>query len=176
MTDIRIFEVINLAGINMDFLLTKTPIGVGLDETRELATAVTVALGTDALVGADDILPDPDSDNREGWWADIDADEIWGGWPIGCKLWLMRRAKITPSEAREGSTLQRAIDYTQEALDKLIALRICSRVEVEGRREGKERIYIGVRIFRGPLPNIELRYQSLWDEIHPAPYEEFVSP
>src|ERR1700750_2247663 len=64
-----------------------------LDDTQALATAIIVALGTDALADKDDILPDPDSTDRCGWWGNLDADLIWGGWDIGSKLWLLRRSK-----------------------------------------------------------------------------------
>ena len=76
-----------------------------LDDTQALATAVIVALGTDALADVDEVLPDPDSSDRAGWWGDLDAQAVWGGWDIGCKLWLMRRAKIVGVEGWEGSTL-----------------------------------------------------------------------
>ena len=65
-----------------------------LDDTQALCTAVVVALGTDALAGPEDILPNPDSNDRAGWWGDMDAAELFNGWPIGTKLWLLRRAKI----------------------------------------------------------------------------------
>jgi len=41
-----------------------------IDETAELATAVTIALCTDALADVNDIRPDPNSTDRRGWWAD----------------------------------------------------------------------------------------------------------
>ena len=61
-----------------------------LDDDNALATAVIVALGTDRLADPDDILPDPDSTDRAGWWGDLDAEEIWDGWPIGSRLWLLK--------------------------------------------------------------------------------------
>src|SRR4249919_3316624 len=67
-----------------------TPPGM-LDDSQALATAMCVALGTNALADPDDILPDPDSTDRQGWWGDMDAETIWNGWPIGCKIWLLRR-------------------------------------------------------------------------------------
>jgi phage gp46-like protein len=45
-----------------------------LDDTQALATAVIVALGTNALATDTDVLPDPDSNDRCGWWGDLDAD------------------------------------------------------------------------------------------------------
>jgi phage gp46-like protein len=54
-----------------------------LDDSQALATAIIVALGTDRLAAPGDILPDPDSTDRAGWWGDMDAEELFNGWPIG---------------------------------------------------------------------------------------------
>jgi phage gp46-like protein len=137
-----------------------------LDDTQSLATAVIVALGTDSLAGPDDILPDPDSTDRAGWWGDLDADEIWDGWPIGCKLWLLKRAKITGPEAWEGATVQRVEQYISDAIQPFISQRIGSQFRVQATRIGKEQIDALVRIYRGPILEIELRYQILWEGIN----------
>jgi phage gp46-like protein len=138
-----------------------------LDETQALATAAIVALGTDRLADEGDLLPDPDSSDRRGWWGDLDADVIWGAWPIGCRLWLLRRSKIAPSEAQEGSTLVRIKFYIQEALQPLIDLKIASAMEVVVTRQDKQRIDAFIRLFRGPKVEVELRYQVLWADIEP---------
>jgi phage gp46-like protein len=137
-----------------------------LDDTQALATAVIVALGTDSLAGPDDILPDPDSTDRMGWWGDLDADEIWNGWPIGCKLWLLKRAKITGPDAWEGATTMRVEQYISEAIQPFIAQRIGSQFKVQATRIGKEQIDALVRIYRGPVLEIELRYQILWEGVN----------
>src|SRR5262245_45279219 len=139
MTDIKLQEYRSLEGVTMDFLLK--PDGT-LDESEELATAVRVALGTDKLADANEVLPDPDSTDRRGWWADYQAEELWDGWPIGTKNWLLSRAKITDAMAEEGSTLERARIYTLEALQPLIDRRVCSRVDVEATRTELERIEV----------------------------------
>jgi phage gp46-like protein len=135
-----------------------------LDDTQALATAVIVALGTDALAAPDDILPDPDSTDRAGWWGDYDAD-IWNGWPIGCKLWLLKRSKIVGSEAMEGATTMRVEEYIRQAIQPFIDRRIGSYFKVEATRVGKEQIDALVRIYRGPSLEIDLRYQILWGGI-----------
>src|ERR1700750_875151 len=76
-----------------------------LDDTQALATAIIVALGTDRLAETDDVLPDPDSTDRRGWWGDYQAQEIWDGWPIGSRLWLLQRAKIEGPGSRRGATV-----------------------------------------------------------------------
>jgi phage gp46-like protein len=148
-----------------------------LDDTEALASAVIVALGTDRLAASQDNLPDPDSTDRRGWWADLDAEEIWGGWPIGCRLWTLKRDKITGPGALQGSTLMRVEYMIREALQPFIDLRICSRIEIKAERVGKERIQALIRIYRGPAIAIDLRYQILWADIAAEPAtEEFYTP
>ena len=136
-----------------------------LDDTKALATAVIVALGTNSLANTDDVLPDPDSTDRQGWWGNLEADLIWDAWPIGCKLWLMRRAKITPPHAREGSTLVRIENYIREAIQPFIDRRIATDFDVWVTRVTEQRVDALLRIYRGPLPAVELLYQILWQEM-----------
>jgi phage gp46-like protein len=138
-----------------------------LDETQALATAVCIALGTNGLASSDDILPDPDSSDRCGWWGDLDAEAIWNGWPIGSKLWLLRRAKINPASASEGATLVLVEDYIRVAMAPFVDRKICSNFDVEVTRVDRQRIDALLRIYRGPLPAIDLRYAVLWDAMRP---------
>lgn len=167
MTDVRIkeFPFFPLAAVTMDWLLQ--PNGL-LDESQQLATAVRVALGTDRLAESNEILPDPDSTDRRGWWGDFEAPEIWNGWTIGTRNWLLTRAKITPMGAQEGATLQRARDYTREALQPFIDQNIVSRVDVQAARTDVNQIEVHATLYRGPLMEIDLRYQLLWDEMEAA--------
>lgn len=159
MSDIRVINVTSLEGIWADWLLK--PDGT-LDEDEELVNVVKMALLTFALAAPDDILPDLDSTDRCGWWGDLDAESIWDGWPIGAKIWLLSRAKITPAEAREGATLARAEQYCRMALNPMIERRLCSRIEVVASRDRLERINVLVTVYRGPLRQIDLRFQNLW--------------
>jgi phage gp46-like protein len=136
-----------------------------LDEDQALATAVIVALGTDRLATPDDILPDPDSTDRAGWWGDLDAEEIHNGWPIGSRLWLLRRSKIVGPEDPDGSTVARVEEYINEAIQPFVDQRIATRFEVQAERIGTERIDAYIVIYRGPQRPIELRFQVLWDDI-----------
>jgi len=148
--------------VELDWLLTdQNLIADGLD----LQSAVIVALGTDALAGVSDVLPDPDASDRRGWWGDIDAEEIWNGWPVGCKLWLLSRAKIIGPLAREGSTIGRALSYTREAMKPFTQQRIAAQIDVAAAQIDTQRIDVGVIIRRGPADTIELRYAELWEEL-----------
>ena len=159
MTDARLKTYFSLEGVTMDWLMLDTGL---LDEREELATAARVALGTDRMADNNEVLPDPDSTDRRGWWGDLDAEEIWGGWPIGCKNWLLTRAKITGEESMEGSTLDRAQRYTQEALRPFIEKRIATQMSVVANRTELQRIEVEAKIYRGPTDEIDLRYQLLW--------------
>jgi phage gp46-like protein len=138
-----------------------------LDDTQALATAIIVALGTDRLADSSDTLPDPDDTNRRGWWGDYQAQDIWDGWPIGSRLWLLQRSKITGPEAREGATTVLVTQYIRECIQPFIDRRIGSSFTVEATRVGKEQIDALIRIYRGPIVEIELRYAILWDETTP---------
>src|SRR3954463_3803729 len=104
--DIRYLQQLDFPAyaVQLDWLMTDQNL---IADGYDLQSAVIVALGTDALAPPDEELPDPDATDRRGWWGDLDADELWGGWPVGCLLWLLSRAKITGPLARQGSTLAR---------------------------------------------------------------------
>ena len=163
MSDIRLGQTVvdRIEAVSIDWL--RSPVGL-VDEGEDLRSAVIVALGTDRLANVDDKLPQIDSDDRRGWWGDMDAGMIWGGWPIGSRLWLLERAKIVGSGAAEGATLARAEDYAREALQPFLERGIASRLHVVAERVGRERIDMLATLYRGPLPAVQLRYQYLWTE------------
>jgi len=139
-----------------------------LDDTQALATAVIVALGTNRLASPDDILPDPDSTDRAGWWGDLEAEDLFNGWPIGTKLWLLRRSKIVGPEDPEGATVVRVEQYIREAIQPFVDNRIATSFDVEVWRGSVERIEAAVVIYRGPNRPVEMRFQILWNDIERA--------
>ncbi len=161
MTDVRIKQFYTLEGPTFDWFVRD--IGT-LDDREELATAARVALGTDALASEVEILPDPDSNDRRGWWGDLDANSIWGGWSVGCKNWLLTRAKITDAVSFEGSTLERAKQYTTEALQPFIKQSMASQMDISAIQVGETSIQVTAVLYRGPLEEIALRFQTLWEE------------
>jgi phage gp46-like protein len=168
MPDIRLLqspEAFPKYSIPIDWLLLDDGT---LDDTQALATAVIVALGTNRLASKDDILPDPDSTDRAGWWGDMDAEELFNGWPIGTKLWLLKRAKIVGPEDPEGATLTRVEQYIYEAIQPFVDNRIATSFDVEVWRNGLEQIDAVVVLYRGPKRPVELRFEVLWTEIERA--------
>jgi phage gp46-like protein len=131
-----------------------------LDERYALASAVMVALGTDALADRDDVLPDFSGD-RAGWWGDLEPD-IWDSWPIGSKLWLLRRDKITDPGSQRGATITKVERYAREALQPFLDRRIVSRIDVKAARVGLERIDVQITLYRGERDVLDMRYQVLW--------------
>ncbi len=77
-----------------------------LQEGNDLETAILISLFTDRLARADD---DIDGDDRRGWWGDAGQD-----YPIGSRLWLLRRQKLTVA------TANKAEGFASEALKWLI--------------------------------------------------------
>ncbi|QII37519.1 hypothetical protein G3M83_07320 [Rouxiella badensis] len=77
-----------------------------LQSGDDLETAILISLFTDRLAREDDEF---DGDNRRGWWGDQDQD-----YPIGSRLWLLRRQKLTLA------TANKAQDFAAEALKWLV--------------------------------------------------------
>lgn len=98
-----------------------------------------------------------------GWWADEDAEEIWGvprGRAIGSKLRLLDRSKLseaTPFQAEE--IIRESLAWMTDP-----QIRLATRIIVACRREGDGHLSADVRIIRGPKDEIALRFQSLWSE------------
>jgi len=164
MPDVRVKLIPIPSPISVTYDWLQRPDGM-LDETQELATAVTIALGSDARAAIGDSLPDIDSDDRRGWWGDLDCETLWDAWPLGSRLWLMARAAITDVEYRDGAALQRIESYIHEAIQPFILARIASQFAVKVERTEISTIVARIIIYRGPLPAIELRYQALWESI-----------
>jgi phage gp46-like protein len=165
MPDIRLVPIVTPIALDFDWL--QTPTGL-LDETQQLATAVNLALNTDAVAASTDILPDPRSSDLRGWWGDLDAKKIWGGWPIGSKLWLLTRAKIVGPGASEGPTVIRVKNYIMTALQPFIDNRICSNVTVDVATNRLNQITAAITIYRGPKSAIQLNFDPLWAEVFPG--------
>jgi phage gp46-like protein len=162
--DIRFHQQLDFPAyaVQLDWLMNDMNL---IEDGFDLQSAVIVALGTNSLAPQEEELPDPDGTDRCGWWGDTDAQELWEGWPVGCLLWLLRRAKITGPGAKSGSTLSRADGWTRDAMRPFIEHRIASRIDVVAEHVAIDRIDVAVTIYRGPDPAIELRYADLWQEL-----------
>ena len=135
------------------------------EETADLVTSIYIALMSDALADESDSLPFLNTSDRRGWWADADVAEIWGGWPIGSKLWLLKRTTITDQGYRGGSTLARVQQYISQAIQPFVDNKIFSRFDISSRQTNDHSISSVLTIYRGPKAAISLQFQALWDEL-----------
>ena len=168
MPDIRIVQVGLTEAVTLDWLKTTNalvPAQNGLDETQALVTAVIIAFCTDQLAETSDQLPIPGSADRKGWWGDLDAATIWNGWPVGSRFWLMSRDKITNSNYSGGSTIARAKAFATECLQPFVDAKIISNFTVTVTQLDPQSVETDVTLYRGPLPDISLQFQSLWNEL-----------
>lgn len=149
--------------ISRDWLVGEIDAAGGADD---LPDAVAVALGSDRRANSDDPLPDEhDKENLRGVWSDTDAKAVWNGWPVGIRLWLLRRAKIVGRKARGGATIARVDEYIAEALQPFVDLGVASRFAINTQRFGLHAISSDITIYRGPNDEVAMRYQYLWEGI-----------
>jgi len=160
--DIQLVGIDTSDVIMSDWL--QTPITGQIVEGAALQAACFVALLSDAIADPADQLPDPNSDDRKGWWADSDAQAIWGGWPIGSRLWLLTRAKIVGSGAAAGATITRVQQYIAAALQPFVDNKICSKFTVTAQQTNSQTIIAHIKMYRGPKTAIALQFQTVWTE------------
>ncbi|WP_296201454.1 phage GP46 family protein [uncultured Hyphomicrobium sp.] len=123
--------LINVAdyGVYLDFAIAeKTEIGNrgGLRSKEALHTAILIQLFTDARARDNDPTLDPLDPDRRGWWGDsiAPADEQ-QDYPLGSRLWLLRRALLNEE------TAQIANEMVVECLQPILNQGVVARFEVE---------------------------------------------
>ena len=135
-----------------------TPLGllqdIDNDKAHPLVRAVLISLFTWRRANADDTLPDPKG-FRMGWWGDsypaVANDRI------GSRLWLLARAKLTLT------TVQRAQDFAEEALQWLIDDGVAARIAVRAERQGLSTLALQCTLFAADgTANAVLRFDNLW--------------
>lgn len=118
----------------------------------DLATAVLISLFTDGRANDDDVPPDG-SDDRRGWWGDLDQDV-----PIGSRLWLLDRSRLTNDVANEAKA------YIAEALQWLLDDKVATKVEVATGIGGRSQLDAVVRITRQDGTVAALKYGWVWNQ------------
>lgn len=149
------------------FIADIVPSAPGLDESSELATAAAISLFTWRRAEGDDSVDNPEALlARQGWWADgLTAWQVGeGADPIGSRLWLLSREKITTE------TLTRARQYAEEALAWMVEDKVATRVEVlvERNADNISRVDMQVSIFRQDGTKEDLRYDDVWSQLRNA--------
>ena len=161
--DIQLVNISSPEVVRLDWL--QSPASGLPVEAAELATAVTIALLSDATAAPSDQLPDPNSTDLRGWWGDWQAEEIWGGWPLGSKLWLMIRASIVGTGAKQGSTITRLTQYIQAAMQPFVTNRICTSFTVKVWQDKIDGMTAKIVMYRGNKSAIALQFQGVWQEL-----------
>lgn len=144
MADIK--SVWNADELHADWLTT----GGALVNGDDYQTAVIISLFTDRQAREDDQYEDND---RRGWWGDSESSE-----PMGSRLWLLRREKLTPQ------VRQRAEDYASEALKWLLDDRIVKAIEPVAQIVYPNRLNLFIRYQVPQSDNWEtLQFYWIWE-------------
>ena len=124
--------------------------GGALSSGDDLATAVLISLFTDRQADPADIPPDGGGDLR-GWWGDQDEDV-----PIGSRLWLLDRSRLTPEVANTARI------YMDEALKWLVDDEVAASVQVVTAIAGQSQLNGIVTITRSDGTLIPLKFNWAW--------------
>lgn len=122
----------------------------GLLTGDDLETAIIISFFTDRVAGQDDPLPvggDP-----RGWCLDDPK------YPIGSRMWLLRRAKQIPE------TAGRARDYLIESVQWLIDDGVVSRFDIKTAWVGAGRLGAAVVAYRHDGSSVALNFGWVWGE------------
>ena len=141
----------DVANIRGDWQLRNAALASGDD----LTTAVLISLFTDRLANADDVLPDPASNDRRGWWGDLDQDV-----PIGSRLWLLSRSKLMPSVALT------AKGYIAEALAWMLSDGVAASVNITTSIVMPNRLNATVEILRVNGARQSLNFNWAWNQLN----------
>lgn len=91
---------------------------------------------------------------RWGWWGDGIEGDLADR--IGSRLWLLVREKLTPT------TIARAKEYAQEALQWMVDDGVATRVSVTVERRGVDGLALQVTIERDGAAPLLLRFDNAW--------------
>ena len=120
---------------------------LALAEDGGLGTAVILSLFLNARANADDPLPDPNSQDRGGWWAG----------PIGSRLWTFRRSTNT------AKTRSEMWDACVEALEWLREDGIARDVKVEVVPHDTDPSAVQINVIVTEETGSEQAYSFVWD-------------
>lgn len=125
-----------------------------LESGDDLATSVYISLFTDRLADASDAIPDGSNDRR-GWWGDLDQAV-----PIGSRLWLLDRSKLTPDVAK------RAKDYINESLKWMIDDKVVAAVTVTTTIVAPNMLSVLIVLQQSSGATRAIAFQWAWNQLH----------
>lgn len=130
------------------------------DLVREegLETAVLMSLYTDQRADVDDVLPDPGSEDRRGWWGDQISD--FEDDKIGSKLWLLERSST------KATVLSDVKFYIEQALQWMIDDGVAQAIEVtverQNRKDGSATLATQIQIKQSGGGIVAIKFDDLW--------------
>lgn len=139
----------NVARGQGDWILS----GPSLASGEDLATALLISLFTDRTAEDSDRLPDASTDRR-GWWGDIDQDI-----PIGSRLWLLDRSKLTQAVAVA------ARGYAVEALAWMLSDGVAADVQVTSTIVRPAMLRLTVTVLRANGTKVSTAYDWAWAQL-----------
>jgi phage gp46-like protein len=127
--------------------------GAALASGDDLVTATLISLFTDRTAEDSDVIPDGGVDRR-GWWGDTGQDV-----PIGSRLWLLSRSKLT------GAVATAAKGYASESLAWMLADGVAVDVQVTAVIVLPRQLRLTVTILRADGTKASLAYDWAWAQI-----------
>jgi phage gp46-like protein len=147
--DIALIFNADANGIPVDALVSKND----LVTENGLQTSVIISLFTDRRVTEDDLPPEETS--FRGWWGDLFQDEP--GDLIGSRLWLLAREK------RSVETLNRAVEYSEEALQWMVEDGVAESVSADAIYDQNGFMILSISIVKSGATNLSYRFRLKWD-------------
>ncbi|MCB5301726.1 phage GP46 family protein [Yersinia bercovieri] len=123
--------------------------GGGLLDGDDLETAILISLFTDRLARSDDAI---DGDDRRGWWGDTGSQ-----YPIGSRLWLLRREKLTTKVALK------AEDYANEALTWLLDDGVVTAISINAQIVFPNRINLIISYQQPAQTQASVKFSWVWE-------------
>ncbi|CNE86916.1 phage GP46 family protein [Yersinia mollaretii] len=122
----------------------------GLLDGDDLHTAILLSLFTDGLARVDDAI---DGDDRRGWWGDTGAAS-----PIGSRLWLLRRQKLTSQVAIK------AEDYAAQALAWLTEDGVVAAISTRAERVYPNTLRLVITYQQPGKTQSSVKFSWVWEE------------
>ncbi|WP_145521168.1 phage GP46 family protein [Yersinia mollaretii] len=122
----------------------------GLLDGDDLHTAILLSLFTDGLAWVDDAI---DGDDRRGWWGDTGSTS-----PIGSRLWLLRRQKLTSQVAIK------AEDYAAQALAWLTEDGVVAAISTRAERVYPNTLRLVITYQQPGKTQSSVKFSWVWEE------------
>ncbi|WP_145483109.1 phage GP46 family protein [Yersinia aldovae] len=123
--------------------------GGGLLDGSDLETAILISLFTDRLARTDDVI---EGDDRRGWWGDSGSE-----YPIGSRLWLLRREKLTTQVALK------AEDYANEALVWLLDDGVVTAISTDAQIVFPNRLNLIISYQQPAQAQVSVKFSWVWE-------------